>query len=168
MANSILPDVLAPGLRVVFCGSAAGAASARLGAYYAGPGNKFWPTLNRTGLTPALIAPADFRSVLSHGIGLTDLCKIESGADAHLTGDADDVEALAAKIARYQPALLAFNGKRAATVFLGTSELAYGAQRIGLGKTAVYVLPSTSGAANRWWDETPWEDLAAATRRRHT
>src|SRR3546814_13773735 len=48
----VLPDVLAPGLRLVFCGSAAGRKSAELGAYYAGPGNKFWPTLYEIGLTP--------------------------------------------------------------------------------------------------------------------
>ena len=47
-AAAILPDVLEPGLRVVFCGTAAGKASARAGAYYAGPGNAFWPTLHRS------------------------------------------------------------------------------------------------------------------------
>ena len=60
----VLPDVLGPGLRIVFCGSAAGAVSARVGAYYAGPGNRFWPTLHRVGLTPRLLAPAEFRTVL--------------------------------------------------------------------------------------------------------
>ena len=60
----VLPDVLAPGLHVVFCGSAAGAVSARVGAYYAGPGNRSWPTLHRVGLTPRLLAPTEFRIVL--------------------------------------------------------------------------------------------------------
>ena len=92
MAGPILPDVLGPGLRIVFCGSAAGAASARAGAYYAGPGNRFWPTLHRVGLTPHLLAPAAFRTVLDHGIGLTDLCKTESGADAGLSRRADDAD----------------------------------------------------------------------------
>src|SRR3546814_6083057 len=53
----VLPDVLAPGLRLVFCGSAAGRKSAELGAYYAGPGNKFWPTLYEIGLTPRHFRP---------------------------------------------------------------------------------------------------------------
>ena len=95
----VLPDVLGPGLRVVFCGSAAGAASARVGAYYAGPGNRFWPTLYRVGLTPHLLAPAEFRTLLRYRIGLTDICKTESGADAGLSGKADDAAALAAKSA---------------------------------------------------------------------
>ena len=55
---SVLPDVLAPGLRAVFCGTAAGTKSAIAGAYYAGPGNKFWPTLHAIGLTPRRFAPA--------------------------------------------------------------------------------------------------------------
>ena len=171
MAAPILPDVLpdvlpampGSGLAVVFCGSAAGAASARARAYYAGPGNRFWATLHRVGLTARLLAPVEFRAVLRYGIGLTDLCKTESGSDAGLSGRADDAAALAAKIARHRPAVLAFNGKRAAGVFLGTGGLAYGGQAQRIGETAIHVLPSTSGAARRWWDETYWRRVAAAS-----
>ena len=161
----VLPDVLGPGLRIVFCGSAAGAASARAGAYYAGPGNRFWPTLHRVGLTSRLLAPAEFRSVLQYGIGLTDICKTESGADSGLSAKADDAAALAAKIARFQPAVLAFNGKRAARVFLGAASIDYGEQPQRIGETAIHVLPSTSGAARRWWDETFWRRVAEAARK---
>lgn len=165
MADPVLPDVLGPGLRIVFCGSAAGAASARAGAYYAGPGNRFWPTLHRVGLTPRLLAPAEFRSVLGYGIGLTDLCKTESGSDAGLSRQADDAAALAAKIACHRPAILAFNGKRAARVFLDAEALDYGEQELRIGETAIHVLPSTSGAARRWWDESHWQRAAQAARR---
>ena len=160
----VLPDVLGPGLRIVFCGSAAGAVSARVGAYYAGPGNRFWPTLHRVGLTPRLLAPAEFRTVPEYGIGLTDLCKTESGADSGLSREADDAAALAAKIARLRPAVLAFNGKRAAGVFLDVASIDYGAQPRRIGETAIHVLPSTSGAARRWWDETFWRRVADAAR----
>ena len=160
----VLPDVLGPGLRIVFCGSAAGAASARAGAYYAGPGNRFWPTLHSVGLTPRLLAPAEFRTALRYGIGLTDLCKTESGADSGLSAQADDAAALAAKIARHRPTVLAFNGKRAARVFLDAERLAYGEQPRRIGETAIHVLPSTSGAARRWWDEAFWRRVADAAR----
>ena len=160
----VLPDVLGPGLCIVFCGSAAGAMSARMGAYYAGPGNRFWPTLYRVGLTPHLLAPAEFRAVLHYGIGLTDLCKTESGADAALPAHADDAAALTAKIVQHRPKVLAFNGKRAARVFLAAESLDYGAQARRIGGTAVHVLPSTSGAARRWWDETFWRRVADAVR----
>ena len=160
----VLPDVLGPGLRIVFCGSAAGAVSARVGAYYAGPGNRFWPTLHSVGLTPRLLAPAEFRTVLDYGIGLTDLCKTEAGADADLSRYADDVAALTTKIARHRPAVLAFNGKRAGRVFLGAETLDYGKQARRIGGTEIHVLPSTSGAARRWWDETFWRRVADAAR----
>ena len=164
MAAPILPDVLpdvpGTGLRIVFCGSAAGAASARAGAYYAGPGNRFWPTLQRVGLTPRLLAPAEFRSVLRYGIGLTDLCKTESGADSGLSGRGDDAAALTAKIMRHRPAVLAFNGKRAARAFLDAGSLDYGEPTRRIGATAIHVLPSTSGAARRWWDEGFWRRVA--------
>ena len=160
----VLPDVLGPGLHIVFCGSAAGAVSARVGAYYAGPGNRFWPTLHRVGLTPRLLAPAEFRSVLRYGIGLTDICKSESGADSDLSRQTDDAAALTSKIARHRPAMLAFNGKRAARVVLGAETLEYGAQARRIGETAIHVLPSTSGAARRWWDETFWRRVAETAR----
>ena len=163
MAAPILPDVLGPGLRIVFCGSAAGAASARARAYYAGPGNRFWPTLHRVGLTPRLLAPAEFRIVLRYGIGLTDLCKTESGSDSSLSGLSDDRAALTAKIARHRPAVLAFNGKRAARVYLDAVTVSYGEQARRIGETAIHVLPSTSGAARRWWDETYWRRVAEAS-----
>ena len=65
--------MLAPGLRVVFCGTAAGEVAARVGAPYAGPGNRFWWVLREIGLTPRELAPLEFRELPQHGIGLTDV-----------------------------------------------------------------------------------------------
>jgi len=64
MTGHILPDVLEPGLRVVFCGTAAGVVSAAKRVYYAGRGNSFWPTLHEIGLTPRQFEPMEFREVL--------------------------------------------------------------------------------------------------------
>ena len=164
LTELILPDILEQDLRIVFCGSAAGAASARAGAYYAGPGNKFWTILHRAGLTPRLLGPANFKELPDFGIGLTDLAKHASGSDASLPAKADDPAGLHDKILRCQPAFLAFNGKRSAQVFLknhaGVRTVDYGLQRWTVGKTTIFVLPSTSGAANGFWDEGPWHDLA--------
>ena len=157
---TILPDILRPGLRMVFCGSAAGRASAAAGAYYAGPGNRFWPMLAKTGLTPHLLDPQDFRSLPDHGLGLTDLCQSASGADRDLPTGADDPVALRRKIARYQPAVLAFVGKRPAKVFLGRARVETGLQADTVGVTQIFVLPSPSGAARGHWDEAPWFHLA--------
>ena len=155
----ILPDVLRPGLTVVFCGSAAGHVSARRGAYYAGPGNLFWPTLATVGLTPRRLAPEEFPALPSFGLGLTDLCKRASGGDGDLPSDADDPDALRAKILRFRPRILAFVGKRPARVVLGRTPK-YGLQPERIGETTLYVLPSPSGAARRYWDEKWWRELA--------
>ena len=157
----VLPDVLAPGLDVIFCGSAVGAASARIGAYYAGPGNKFWPMLHKTGLTPRQFDPRELPDLRAFGIGLTDMAKTESGSDASLSKQADDAEAVREKIERFQPRAVAFNGKRAGRVFFDGARIEYGRQTTTIGRAAIFVLPSTSGLAVRFWDEAPWFELAA-------
>jgi double-stranded uracil-DNA glycosylase len=160
----ILPDVLQEGLRLVICGSAAGTVSARERAYYGHRQNRFWPTLAATGLTPRLFVPAAYASLPEYGIGLTDITKTEFGADAVLTSH--DAERLRAALKRYRPTILAFNGKRAASLGLGrpSGSLAYGRLAEKLCDTPVFVLPSTSPLAVRWWDIAPWHELAATVR----
>ena len=161
----MLDDLLAPGLAVVFCGSAAGTRSAQLRQYYAGPGNKFWRILAGTGLTPRRLDPSEYPQLLSHGIGLTDLVKHQSGGDAQIDFRRASVRELEGKIARLQPGVLCFNGKRAACEFLGRREVEYGLQPEPVGATRLFVAPSTSGAANASWDPTQWQRLAELVRR---
>jgi TDG/mug DNA glycosylase family protein len=159
----ILPDVLQPGLRVVFCGTAAGTASARARAYYAGPGNAFWPTLQAIGLTPDLFAPKEFRRLPEFGIGLTDICKVLHGSDAEVGTVEFDIDGLRQRIGEAEPRHLAFNGKNAAAGAL-EQQVSFGLQEDKFGGAQVWVLPSTSGAARRFWKLGPWEELAAALR----
>ena len=160
----VLPDLLRPGLRVVICGSAAGAVSAARGAYYAGPGNKFWRILAEVGLTPRRLEPGEFREVLNFGIGLTDLVKTHSGSDAILPREADDVAGLIARIRSVRPRLIAFNGKRAATAFYSRSgrDVGYGPGPAIADFPPIWVLPSTSGAACGSWSDAPWRQVADA------
>jgi TDG/mug DNA glycosylase family protein len=157
--RTILPDVLAPGLVIVFCGTAAGTASARRKAYYAGPGNAFWPTLFEVGLTPRRLEPEEYASVRSLGLGLTDLAKQVSGADRTLLREHFDRGSLLEKIGRYRPRILAFTSKRAAEECLGHA-VRYGLLPDQIRQTRLVVLPSPSGAARRYWDVGPWHDLA--------
>lgn len=155
----ILPDILMADLAIVFCGTAAGSASARRGAYYAGPGNAFWPTLFEVGLTPHRLKPEEYRSITQFGLGLTDLAKTISGSDQILKNEHFNREGLRRKILRYRPRLLAFTSKRAAQEYLG-HPVACGIQEERLGSTALFVLPSPSGAARGHWDPEPWQALA--------
>lgn len=159
----VLPDVLAPGLRLVVCGSAAGRVSAARGCYYAGPGNKFWRTLAAVGLTDEVLAPAAYARVLEFGIGLTDLVQDQSGGDHEIDFARAGRDALRAKIDHFQPALLCFNGKRAARESFGRP-VAFGAQPERVGATRLFVAPSTSGAAAASWSLAPWQELADRVR----
>jgi TDG/mug DNA glycosylase family protein len=153
-----LRDVLESELRVVFCGTAASTASAKAKAYYAGPGNAFWETLHAVGLTPERLAPEQFERLPEHGIGLTDICKVLYGSDAEVGTVEFDVGGLQEKIAAAEPERLAFNGKNAARGAL-ERDVQYGLQPEQIGGAAVWVLPSTSGAARRFWNLEPWLEL---------
>lgn len=161
----VLPDLLAPGLALVVCGTAAGKRSAEVGHYYAGPGNKFWAMLAATGLTFRRLTPAECALLPSFGIGLTDVVKRQSGSDASLDFRRSDAAALHRKIERFAPRFLCFNGKRAAQVALARAEIRYGMQAEHIGATRLFVAPSTSGAANGHWDAEPWRDLARRVKR---
>jgi double-stranded uracil-DNA glycosylase len=162
----ILPDVLVPGLDLVLCGTAPGRASMQAAAYYAKPGNMFWPVLHRVGLIPVQLRPDQYRQVLDYGIGLTDLNKTEWGSDAELSPGGFDVAGFCAKIARFRPAAVAFDSKTAARAYYAARDggrrrgaVAYGRQPEDLHGAALFVVPSPSGRARSWWDEAPWRDL---------
>jgi TDG/mug DNA glycosylase family protein len=161
MPTPVLPDLLAPGLRLVICGSAAGTVSAMRGAYYAHPQNRFWPILAATGLTPRRFAPEEYPALLDLRIGLTDIAKFVFGADSTLPRGSSDPVALGERLRATRPALLAFNGKRAAEAFLGRP-LPYGPVDPPPGLPPIHVLPSTSPLAVRFWSPDPWFAMAAA------
>jgi double-stranded uracil-DNA glycosylase len=137
---TVLPDYLAPGLRVVICGTAVSTHSASRGHYYAGPANEFWPLLHYAGLTPVLLTPEDDARVLEFGLGLTDLAKnVAASSDTGLSPDYE-VDEFVEKITRFQPAWVAFHGKtagKAAAKALGHgSAVSLGTQPWAIGETS--------------------------------
>ena len=157
----LVPDLLAPGLDLVFCGTAPSPASFKARAYYANPGNAFWPTLHAVGLTPERLAPARYPELLTLGIGLTDLNKTEYGSDHELSPHAMDAAALHAKLRRFRPAAVAFTSKHAASLALGVKSPAYGRQAEPLEGAIAFVLASPSGRARSFWTLAPWREVAA-------
>jgi TDG/mug DNA glycosylase family protein len=161
-AQPVLPDVLRPGLKVVFCGTAAGTVSAARGCYYAHPQNKFWRALHAVGLTPRLLPPAEFAELPRYGVGLTDIAKHVSGMDKELPLGAlgrAACDAMAAKVHACQPAFLAFTSLTAGRRYL-RREAGFGEQPERIGETRLWLLPSPSPAANWNWDESWWRALA--------
>jgi double-stranded uracil-DNA glycosylase len=149
----ILLDYLAPGLRLVVCGTAPGRASAARGHYYAGPGNRFWEYLHLAGLTPVRLRPEDDATIPSYGIGLTDVAKHAIGTDSQVGAGADDPATFITKVEQYRPAWVAFHGKASATSVwrhLGRHGVPrYGLQPLAIGGAQVFVLPSASAANQR-------------------
>ncbi len=158
----MLIDCLKPNLKVVICGTAAGKQSAARNQYYAGQGNKFWKTLCAIGLTPRQLNPAEFELLPSFGIGLTDIVKEQAGMDKEIDFHGANYSGFKGRILRYQPKILCFNGKKAAKEVLGRKSPDYGFQVESIGETRLFVAPSTSGAANGYWDISVWQTLAHA------
>ena len=150
------------GLRLVVCGNAAGRAST---ARYAEHGNKFWHVLHEVGLTATELQPGDYALLLEARIRLTDLVEYSAGMDAALASNALYAARLRDVVEAIQPRALAFNGKKTANLFYrgGTHRLSYGRQSERIGKTAVYVLPSTA-ATSPYWSIEPWRGLARELR----
>jgi TDG/mug DNA glycosylase family protein len=162
----VLPDLLRPGLRVVFCGTAVGTESARRRAYYAHPQNKFWRALFDVRLTPRQFSPDEYLQVLQWGIGLTDLAKFVYGMDRELPRGALGFEAknsLEVKIKAAQPKILAFTSLAAGRSYLGR-RAGPGEQRSRIGATRIWVLPSPSPTAGWNWESNKhwWRMLADA------
>ncbi|MEO8301233.1 MAG: mismatch-specific DNA-glycosylase [Rhizomicrobium sp.] len=165
MTNThILPDRLKPGLKLVFCGTAAGRQSALQQAYYAHGQNKFWTSLHLVGLTPRLFAPQEYEKLWRLGIGLTDIAKHVYGMDHQLPKDAlgaDAVAALKSRILKAKPRILAFTSLNGGRKVMGPYAVA-GEQEERIGDTRVFILPSPSPLAANHWDIKPWRALAKA------
>lgn len=157
----LVPDLLAPGLDLVFCGTAPSPASFKAHAYYANPGNAFWPTLFAVGLTPERFSPSRYPELLTLGIGLTDLNKTEYGSDHELSAGAMDPASLRAKLRRFRPAAIAFTSKNAAALGLGVKVPTYGRQAEAIEGAVAFVLASPSGRARSFWTIEPWRQAAA-------
>jgi double-stranded uracil-DNA glycosylase len=162
----VLPDVLLPDLRIVFCGTAAGTVSAARGAYYAHPQNKFWRVLHTVGLTPRLVRPEEYGELPQWGLGLTDIAKHVSGMDHELPAGALGSEACAAlttRISAAEPKLLAFTSLTAGRRLLGRAA-GPGDSGERIGRTRVWLLPSPSPTAGWNWEEKWWRRLAEEAR----
>ena len=150
--DRLLPDVLTDGLRVVLCGINPGLWSAATGHHFARPGNRFWPALHASGLTPRLLSPGEQELLPSLGLGLTNVV-------ARATARADEIgaeemrdggRALREKIDRHRPAWLAVLGVTAYRSAFGDRHARVGPQPVGLGDTRLWVLPNPSGLNAHW------------------
>lgn len=145
--DKTLPDVIAPNLRVLFCGINPGLYTAAIEHHFGRPGNRFWPVLHRAGFTNRLLSPYEEQELLALGYGLTNVVdRATAAADELSPGEyAEGGRRLVAKLRKYQPAVLAVLGVGAYRTMFGRRNAQVGAQEIPLEGAAVWVLPNPSG-----------------------
>jgi TDG/mug DNA glycosylase family protein len=143
----LLPDVAAPGLRVLFTGINPGLYSAWTGHHFARPGNRFWPALHASGFTGRLLLPDEQDELLKAGLGITNVV-------ARATARADELtteelvaggEQLRSKVLALRPRWLAVCGVTAYRTAFGAPKATVGRQPEVLGETRVWVVPNPSG-----------------------
>lgn len=145
-----LPDILQPGLKLVFVGYNPSLPAARIGHYYAGKQNFFYVLLHRHGLTPVLLTPWDDHTLPRYGIGVTDMCPIPTAQAGMLPAGAlrGGRRALQEKLERLEPRVVCFNGLGVYRAYFGRPPMSVGLQPDLIGKSSVFVVPSTSPANN--------------------
>ena len=165
---SAVPDVLAPGLDVLFCGINPGRFSAAAAAHFANPRNDFWRLLHDAGFTPRLLEPTEQSELPNYGVGVTNAATRTTPGSGDLrradfAGSADRLERIALELG---PRFIGFVGKEAYRGAFGERP-ALGLQERRLGETQLFVLPSTSpaNAAVPYDERLRWfGELAALSR----
>jgi len=146
-AGKTVSDVIAPDLRVLFCGINPGLYSGYTGHHFARPGNRFWPTLYAAGFTDRLLLPAEERELLRWGLGITNLVERATAAADELTAEelAAGGQKLLAKIRAYRPKVVAILGISAYRTAFNRPRATLGRQLDPLASAVLWVLPNPSG-----------------------
>lgn len=142
-----VPDLLAPKLRVLFCGINPGLYTAAIGHHFGRPGNRFWPALHGAGFTPRLFAPWEEQQLLPLGLGVTNMVARTTATAAEVS-PAEFVAGgarLREVVVRYEPTVVAFLGIGAFRTAFQQPKAALGLQTDRIANTALWVLPSPSG-----------------------
>ncbi|MFF9350376.1 G/U mismatch-specific DNA glycosylase [Streptomyces sp. NPDC014734] len=160
--DRVVPDVIAGGLRVLFCGINPSLMTGATGHHFAHPGNRFWPVLHQSGFTPRQLRPMDQAELLRHGLGITNVV-------ARATARADELSAeefraggavLAAKVEQVRPRWLAVVGVTAYRTAFGRRTARIGPQDHTVGGARVWALPNPSGLNAHWTTRTMAEEYA--------
>jgi TDG/mug DNA glycosylase family protein len=146
-ASRTVPDIIAPGLKILFVGINPGLYTAFIGHHFGRPGNRFWPALHRSGFTDRQLDPREDGTLLDLGYGLTNVVPRASAAADELTKAElkDGGRALVEKIRKYRPEWVAFVGIGAYRDAYGKPRAKTGRQPEEIGGAKVWVLPNPSG-----------------------
>lgn len=146
-AGRRVPPLVAPGLRVLFCGINPGLYTAAVGHHFARPGNRFWPALYAAGFSDRLLSPFEEHELLAHGYGITNVVERATATAAELSLEEyiEGGRRLETQVRRYRPLFLAVLGVGAYRTAFDRPKAKLGLQAEAIGKTRVWVLPNPSG-----------------------
>lgn len=142
-----VPDMIAPNLRVLFCGINPGLYTAAVGHHFARPGNRFWPALYQSGFTDRLLSPFEERELLKSGIGISNVVARATASAAELTKE-DFIRGgrlLAGKVKSFRPRIIAILGVGAYRQAFNQPKAQVGEQAERIHDARVWVLPNPSG-----------------------
>ncbi|MEV7648524.1 mismatch-specific DNA-glycosylase [Arthrobacter sp. NPDC089319] len=151
--DALVPDLLGPGLRLLFVGINPGLWSAATGSHFARPGNRFYPALAAAGITDHLIragegmAEEDRDHLISRGVGITNIVP-RATARADELGP-DELRAGARRleemIEALGPRVVAVAGISAYRVGFGRPKAQLGRQPERMGGAELWAVPNPSG-----------------------
>ncbi|MFJ5723751.1 G/U mismatch-specific DNA glycosylase [Streptomyces sp. NPDC093149] len=155
-----VPDVVAGGLRVLFCGINPSLMTGATGHHFAHPGNRFWPVLHRSGFTPRQLKPAEQTELIRYGLGITNVVARATARADELSNDEfrEGGQILAAKVEELRPQWLAVVGVTAYRTAFGRRTARIGLQDHTIAATRVWVLPNPSGLNAHWTVQTMAEE----------
>ncbi|MFJ8059555.1 G/U mismatch-specific DNA glycosylase [Streptomyces sp. NPDC096142] len=159
--DRLVPDVVADGLAVLFCGINPGLMTAATGHHFARPGNRFWPVLHLSGFTPRLMKPAEQGELLSYGLGITNVVARTTARADELSAEEyrEGGELLTSKLTGWKPRWLAVLGVTAYRAAFDDKKAQVGPQERTFGDTRVWVLPNPSGLNAHWTAATMAEEF---------
>jgi TDG/mug DNA glycosylase family protein len=146
-SGKTVPDVVAPGLAILFCGINPGLYSGAVGHHFARPGNRFWKALHAAGLTDRVLSPWDERALLEAGLGVTNIVARATASAAELSPAELQAGArrLAAKVRRHRPSWVAFLGMGAYRTAFDRPRARLGPQPESIASSRIWLLPNPSG-----------------------
>jgi TDG/mug DNA glycosylase family protein len=145
--NKTVRDIIAPGLKVLFCGINPGLYTAAIGHHFGRPGNRFWPALHSGGFTPRLLDPSEKEELLRYGYGITNMVARATARADELTDDelVAGAKVIRRKVKKYKPKFVAVVGISSYRVAFDRPKAVMGLQPETIGDTKIWVLPNPSG-----------------------
>ncbi|HEX9375109.1 MAG TPA: G/U mismatch-specific DNA glycosylase [Actinomycetota bacterium] len=145
--GATVPDVMAPGLRLLFVGINPGLYSGAVGHHFARPGNRFWRVLHAARITDRVLSPFEEGRLLEIGVGITNLVERATATADRLSPDElrEGAVRLRRKAARLRPGTVAFLGLTSYRTAFARPKAGIGPQPETVGRARSWLLPNPSG-----------------------